>query len=171
MAQPQGFRTFQILLAIGFLAGFFGVLLFFFWKISELNMDINRISVATNVKSKVLTTLGDARACELNFSGLVLGEVPISLRKIVSLRKEAILRVDEEVDGKGVMVSSMRLLPDHLPNTGKQSTGFYLELVFSDTETSKKSPVKIKLNGRGEYNSQSEFTLVSCNVGLNDFED
>lgn len=172
MAQPQGFRTFQILLAIGFLAGFFGVLLFFFYKISELNTDLNRISVASNIKGKVLDALRDGRTCELNFSGLIVGEVPIALRKIVNLRKEAILRVEEEIENKGVMISSLRILPDHPADTiGKQSAPFYLEMVFSDTESSKKSPVKLKIAGKGQYNNRSEFEVASCIVGLNEFED
>ncbi len=171
MAQPQGFRTFQILLAIGFLAGFFAVLLFFFWKISDLNTDLNRISVASSVKVKVFETLRDGRACELNFAGLTVGEVPIALRKIVNLRKDAILRVNENIDNKGVVLNSLRLLPNHSASSiGKLNTTFYLELVFSDIATNKRSPVKLQVTGQGEYNDRSEFTVKSCIVGLNDFE-
>jgi hypothetical protein len=172
MAQPQGFRTFQIILALGFLAGFFAVLLFFFWKISDLNTDLNRISLATKVRGKIVSILRDARACELNFSGLKVGVDPISIRKIVDLRREAVLRVDQAVESKNIFVNALRVLPNHTGETlGKLNSTFILEMVFSDEWSSRNSPLKILLSANGKYNNQSVFTVTSCRVTSNDFAD
>lgn len=172
MAQPQGFRTFQILLAIGFLAGFFVVLLVFFWKISDLNMDLNRISIATDAKGKIARILRDGRACELNFSGLAIGHVPISLRKIINLRKEALIRVDQSVGSSNIFLNSLRIVPDHPEETiGRDHTNFFLEMVFSDRKTSAKSPIKLLVDAKGEFNNHSEFTVASCHLSFNDSGD
>ena len=168
---PHGFRTFQILLASAFLIGFMVLLVLFIWKISNLNTDLNRVGVAGRIQTQVISLLSDARACELNFSGLALGEEPVPLRKIVDLRKKALFRVDRFFGSGEVKLKSLRLIPvDKVVSSKAKLSQFNLEMVFSDKTTDRTSPFNISILANGERGGDQRFVINSCTVKPNGTE-
>lgn len=169
---PHGFRTFQIILASTFLMGFMALLMLFIWKISNLNTDLNRVGVAGRIMTQVTYLLSDARACELNFSGIALGPHPVSLQKLVNLRKKALFRVDRFFGSGKVKLESLRLIPASLELNQPmlRHSRFHLEMVFSDKETDRTSPLKISIYAKGEKNEQDYFKVNSCSALANEIE-
>ncbi|MCB0407689.1 MAG: hypothetical protein KDD34_05745 [Bdellovibrionales bacterium] len=171
MKPPQGFRTFQIVLSAVFLGGFLLLLVFFIWRISNLNTDIHRISISSHLRAQVATLLSDARACELNFGGMILGRDPQPLRKIVNLREAPLLRADTVVGSQNILLDSMRVIPSLEIESSGGELFFDIELVFSD-ESHRKSPYLISVLGQGEKVSGSEgYRVRTCIAKTSDFVD
>jgi hypothetical protein len=165
---PQGFRTFQILLAVGFLLGFLCVLGVFVWKISEINLDLNRVSVATQVRTQIQSLLVDGRACELNFAGLKLGDVPVSIGKLVDLRSEVILRSNKSVEDPEIELETLRLHLLKIDSIAEPpSAELGLEMVFSDSVSGRQSPLRVPLEAQGLVLQDNQFQVKTCRAEIN----
>ena len=147
------------------------MLVFFIWKISNLNTDIHRISISSQLRAQVATLLSDARVCELNFGGMILGRDPQPLRKIVNLRETPLLRVETVVGSQNILLDSMRVIPSIEGEPSKGELLFEIELVFSD-QSHRKSPYLIPVLGQGEEVSSSEgYRIQTCIAKTSDFVD
>lgn len=165
---PQGFRTFQILLAVGFLSGFFVVLVGFVWKISELNVDLNRVSFATQMRAQLQKVFADGRACEMNFAGLQLSDAPISIPKIVDIRNQVILRAEKSVQDSEIHTESLRLFLGKVNNEASPALAeVFLELTFADEISGRQSPVRLQIDAVGASGEESQFQIQSCQLSSN----